>query len=92
MARRCVGAGRGAALFAALLWLSASHAAPRIAPVPENERSAEQRELAARFASLGMPNAVGTYLRYPALAAAILPYTQYLLNASKLPPRDREIL
>ena len=76
----------------ALLALTAAHAAPRVAPVPEAERNAEQRELAARFASLGMANAVGTYLRYPALAAAILPYTEYLLTASTLPARDREML
>ena len=72
--------------------LLAAHAAPRVAPVPAAERSAEQREIAARFASLGMANAVGTYLRYPALATAILPYTEFLLTASTLPPRDREIL
>jgi len=77
---------------AALVALTAAHAAPRVPPVPEAERSAEQRELAARFESLGMANAVGTYLRYPALAAAVLPYTEYLLTASALPPRDREIL
>ena len=77
---------------AALLASAAAHAAPRVAPLPEAERSAEQRELAARFASLGMANAVGTYLRYPALASAILPYTGYLLTASALPPRHREIL
>ena len=51
-----------------------------------------KRDLAARFASLGMANVMGAYLRYPALAAAILPYTEYLLTASTLPPRDREIL
>jgi alkylhydroperoxidase family enzyme len=75
-----------------MLASAASHAVPRVSPLPEAERSAEQRELAARFASLGMANAIGTYLRYPALAAAILPYTEYLLTASKLPPRHREIL
>jgi 4-carboxymuconolactone decarboxylase len=77
---------------AALLALTSAHAAPRVAPVPLSERSAEQRALAERFASIGMQNEVATYLRYPALAAAILPYTEYLLNASKLPPRDRELL
>ena len=71
---------------AALLAATAASAAPRVSPLPEAERSAEQRELAVRFASLGMANAVGTYLRYPALAAAILPYTEYLLTASTLPP------
>ena len=79
-------------LAAALVALTAAHAAPRVAPVPEAERTAEQRELATRFASLGMANVVGTYLRYPALASAVLPYTEYLLTASALPPRDRELL
>jgi 4-carboxymuconolactone decarboxylase len=77
---------------AALLGCWAAQAAPRIAPVPPSERSAEQRTLAERFASIGMQNEVATYLRYPALAAAILPYTEYLLNASTLPARDRELL
>ena len=77
---------------AALIASIAAHAAPRVSPLPNAERSAEQREFAARFASLGMANAIGTYLRYPALAAAILPYTEYLLTASTLPPRHREIL
>jgi 4-carboxymuconolactone decarboxylase len=84
---------RGAALTcAALLACATTYAAPRVSPLPEAERSAEQREIAMRFASLGMANAIGTYLRYPALAAAILPYTEYLLTASTLPPRHREIL
>jgi len=91
MALRFVRA-RLAALACAVLLATTAHAGPRVSPLPEAERSAEQRELAARFASLGMANAVGTYLRYPALAAAILPYTEYLLTASTLPPRHREIL
>jgi alkylhydroperoxidase family enzyme len=92
MAVRSVRARLAALTFAALLAATAAHAVPRVSPLPEAERSAEQRELATRFASLGMANAVGTYLRYPALAAAILPYTEYLLTASALPPRHREIL
>src|SRR5512143_1999819 len=94
MPSRSVRARIAAALLAgaALLAVSTAHAAPRITPLPESERSAEQRELAMRFASLGMANAVGTYLRYPALAAATLPYTEYLLTSTTLPPRHREIL
>ncbi len=83
---------RAAALACAVLLAATAQAGPRVSPLPEAERSAEQRELAARFVALGMANAVGTYLRYPALAAAILPYTEYLLTASTLPPRHREIL
>jgi 4-carboxymuconolactone decarboxylase len=81
-----------AALALTFVAANAAFAAPRVPPVPANERSAEQAALATRFATLGMANAVGTYLRYPALAAAILPYTEYLLTASALPPRDRELL
>ncbi len=92
MALRSVRARVAALACAALLASTAIHAAPRVSPLPEAERSAEQRELAARFAPLGMANAIGTYLRYPALAAAILPYTEYLLTASRLPARHREIL
>jgi 4-carboxymuconolactone decarboxylase len=83
---------RLAVLLAVALTATAAFAAPRVTPVPAAERTPEQKELAARFESIGMANAVGTYLRYPALAAAILPYTEYLLTASTLPPRDREIL
>jgi alkylhydroperoxidase family enzyme len=92
MALRSVAARLATLACAALLASTAALAVPRVSPLPEAERSAEQRELAARFASLGMANAVGTYLRYPALAAAILPYTEYLLTASTLPARHREIL
>ena len=70
-----------------------SHAAgPRIAPVPENQRSSEQQSIAARFASTGMPNAVATYLNHPALADHILPYEHYVWSDSTLPPRHRAIL
>jgi alkylhydroperoxidase family enzyme len=92
MAARFLRARLVALTCAASLACAATHAAPRVSPLPEAERSTEQRELATRFASLGMVNAIGTYLRYPALAAAILPYTEYLLTASTLPPRHREIL
>ncbi len=70
-----------------------SHAAgPRIAPVPEQQRSSEQQSIAARFASTGMPNAVATYLNHPALADHILPYEHYVWSDSTLPPRHRAIL
>lgn len=63
-------------------------AAPRIAPLT----AADAQRLTTRFAALGMRNAVATYARYPELAMAMLPYTEYLLTKSTLPARDRELL
>lgn len=70
-----------------------SHAAgPRVPPVPEHQRTAEQQSLAAQFASSGMPNAVATYLNHASLAAHILPYERYASSDSTLPPRHRALL
>src|SRR5436190_23391849 len=70
-----------------------SHAAgPRIAPVPETQRSSEQQSMAAKFASSGMPNAVATYLNHPALADHVLPYEHYAATDSTLPPRHRALI
>jgi 4-carboxymuconolactone decarboxylase len=67
-------------------------AAPRIEPVPEASRDAQQQAIAERFASSGMTNAVATYLVHPVLAEALLPYAQYVSNDSTLPPRHRALL
>ncbi len=67
-------------------------AAPRFAPRTAAELDEAQRALIAQFAPLGMRNAVATYVRYPALASAMLPYTEFLLTKSTLPARDRELL
>ena len=67
-------------------------AGPRIAPVPETQRSAEQRALAEKFASSAIPNAVATYLNHPLLAEHILPFEHYVSNDSGLPPRHRSLL
>ena len=62
----------GTALVAATSLLAqGSGAAPRIAPVPEAERSDEQRAIASRFAASGMTNAIATYLHYPTLAPSL---------------------
>ena len=62
--------------------------AARIAPLPEAEWSAEQRELAkARGGS-----AVRTLVRLPALVQAVAPYTTYLSTESTLAPRVRHLL
>ena len=67
-------------------------AGPRVAPIPDNQRSAEQKALAERFAASGIPNAVATYLHHPVLAEHILPFEHYVSNDSGLPPRDRALL
>ncbi len=67
-------------------------AAPRLAPLASAEIDDAQRALTTRFAALGMRNAVAIYARYPALASAMLPYTEFLLTKSTLPPRHRELL
>ena len=87
--------GRGFAsliLLTTLIPQSASHAGSRIAPVPENQRTGEQRSIAARFAADGIPNAVATYLNHPSLAEHILPYAHYVSSESTLPPRHRQLL
>ena len=76
----------------AILQIRLPAAGPRVAPVPENQRSSEQQTVAAKFASAGMPNAVATYLNHPALAEHILPYEHYVWNGSTLPPRHRAIV
>jgi alkylhydroperoxidase family enzyme len=85
-------------LFAALVLAAAVLAepvvksAPRLDPVAVGRLDDAQRELTTRFAALGMHNAVATYVRFPALASAMLPYTEFLLTKSTLPPRHRELL
>src|SRR5207244_1671198 len=77
---------------AALLAQRPAAAGPRLAPVPADQQTAEQRSLAAQFAPASMPNAVATYLNHLTLAKAILPYEQYVSRESTLPVRHRELL
>jgi len=79
-------------LVAALVQPLALVAAPRLAPLAASAADDAQRGLITRFAALGMRNAVATYARYPALGMAMLPYTEFLLTRSTLPPRHRELL
>ncbi len=79
-------------LVVAFLLPTLSETAPRIPPVPENQRSDEQRSIAAQFADSPMTNAVATYLHHPSLAQSIMPYEKYVSSASTLPPRDRALL
>jgi alkylhydroperoxidase family enzyme len=67
-------------------------AGPRLAPVPESERSADQRALVTRFASSDLANAVATYVHHPPLAEHVLPFEHYVTSESGLPPRHRALL
>ena len=67
-------------------------AGPRVAPVPESQRSDEQRTIAARFAASGLANAVATYLNHPSLAEHILPFEHYVSFDSTLPQRHRALI
>jgi 4-carboxymuconolactone decarboxylase len=87
-----IAAGPLALAAALLLQFPAHGAGPRIGPVPESRRTAEQQALAGRFASNALPNAVAAYLNHPALAEHILPYEHYVWTASTLPPRHRAIV
>ncbi|MCH7959991.1 MAG: carboxymuconolactone decarboxylase family protein [Candidatus Hydrogenedentes bacterium] len=66
---------------------------PRLAPLPESEWNAEQRAVIEPLKQDGsVLNIFSTMGRNPALFQAFLGYGAYLLNASTLPARDREIL
>ena len=76
----------------AALLVAQAPVGPRVGPVPESERTEEQRAIAAQFASSGMTNAIATYLHYPTLAQALLTHERYVSNESTLPPRHRLLL
>jgi len=65
---------------------------PRLAPIPDAQRTDEQRKVAAQFAASSMTNAIATYLHHPALAQMLLAHQQYLYDDSVLPPRHRLLL
>ena len=67
-------------------------ASPRMLPVPEAQRTDEQRMIATEFAPSGMSNAVGTLLTYPALARRIFTHDRYITDESTLQPRHRALL
>jgi 4-carboxymuconolactone decarboxylase len=66
---------------------------PRIAPLPEAEWSAEQRELLA-VVTRGKPaaNVFATLVRHPKLFQRWTPFGGHLLYASSLAPRERELV
>ena len=65
---------------------------PRIVPVPDAQRTDEQKAIAAEFAPNAMTNAVGTLLTYPALARRIFTHDRYITAESTLMPRHRALL
>jgi alkylhydroperoxidase family enzyme len=65
---------------------------PRMSPVPDAQRTDEQKAIAAEFAASDMANAVGTLLTYPALARRIFTHDRYITAESTLTPRHRAIL
>lgn len=68
-------------------------ASPRVAPLPESEWDAKQRELLEPLArdDGSVLNLYATLIRHPAMFKPRLILGQYLRNDSTLPPRDREI-
>jgi alkylhydroperoxidase family enzyme len=67
-------------------------AGPRMTPVPDGQRTDEQRTIVTEFAPAGMSNAVGTLLAYPVLARRIFAHDRYITTESTLPPRHRALL
>jgi 4-carboxymuconolactone decarboxylase len=67
---------------------------PRVAPVPAESWTAEQREIAEPMLARGpMLNIFRTLLTHPAAAKAFLVWGRYILGRNgTLPPREREIV
>lgn len=68
-------------------------ATPRVAPVPEAQWTAAQKDLAARFSRGGRAdNQLKTLLTVPEIVEGVLPFTIYVTEESHLIPRHREQL
>src|SRR5882757_11354170 len=65
---------------------------PRIAPLPLEDRTQEQRALLAAVLGDRAPNLFTTLVRHPALFRTWLPFCMRLLAHSVFPPRERELL
>ena len=81
-------------LLCAFLVLGATSAvaAPKIMPVPESARTAEQRELTAMYPKGPSGNALGIFLNDPELVRGIYPFASYIMADTTLTPRQRELL
>jgi alkylhydroperoxidase family enzyme len=81
------------AIIGAVGFAHAGLAEPRISPVPASQWNDKQRSIVEQFARGGTPtNLVATYLNYPELASALLPFERYVTDESTLPARDRALL
>ena len=67
-------------------------APPRVPPLPEAQRTDEQKALIAQAVPATMTNAVATYLQYPVMAQLLVPHVRYLIAESTLPVRHRHLL
>lgn len=64
---------------------------PRLAPVPDAQRTPEQKTIVEQYVPLGMPNFVASILHYPPLSR-LLPHVVYVTSQSGLPSRHRALL
>jgi alkylhydroperoxidase family enzyme len=64
---------------------------PRIAPLPPEEWSEEQRELLARGDPARVLNIFATLVRHPDLYRRWIPFGNHVLFKSSLGPREREV-
>ncbi len=72
---------------------SSSTGQPRIPPVAEATRTAEQRALAAEYGRRGVAgNDLRTLLVHPELVKGVMPFASYVTDGSTLSPRHRELL
>jgi AhpD family alkylhydroperoxidase len=66
-------------------------ATPRIPPLPYDEWDTEALSVLAPGRKLPPSNVLGLFAHHPELARAFLGFSAYLLSASTLPPRTREL-
>ena len=68
-------------------------AEPRVPPLPEDERTDEQRALVEKYAPEGdRGNVLATLARVPPLADRVFPFLNYVVSESTLAPRHRALL
>ena len=66
---------------------------PRVSPLPEAEWQDNHREVLARLAPDGpVDPLIATLLHVPGMVEAVLPMTRYIIEDSRLSPRDRYLL
>jgi alkylhydroperoxidase family enzyme len=65
---------------------------PRLLPLAPDERSEDQRELLSSLGGENALNIFATLARHPGLFRRWMPFGGKLLQGSKLPARDRELI